>query len=302
MHADRRTIPGLVLAVIYLGGAILLGIVLAWVLFLLTEYTYTKLLSRSILLVAAIGLIPMWRYLRLSWVEIGLDLTTRDDALAWIKYLCVPYALAILFVVPVMFFFLVVGFRVVDVDFVFFDAPFFGMLGVLFISSALVAVFEETLFRGVMFTALRRTASFTTTALVSALVYALVHFLEPADISITQVDWSTGFVRVTDAFAGLNAVPQQWDAFLCLFLLGILFAWVRERFDLWCCIALHAAWVFALRFYKELTIRDIVNIYQPWVGEYDNFTGNLVSFWLIFAFVLLALYRQWQTELRKLVR
>lgn len=297
MQTERTTMPGLALAIIYLGSAIFLGIWLAWLLFVVTDYPYTKLLSRSILFFAALGLVPMWRYLGLSWVEIGMAPMSNKRPSGWLRYLSVPYALALVFVIPVMFFFLVVGFRVVDPDFVFFDASFFGMLLVLFLSAALVALFEEVLFRGVMFTALRRSTSFAATALITAAVYALVHFLEPADISITEVSWLTGFLRVGDAFSGLQVVPEQWDAVLCLFLLGILFAWVRERFDLWSCIALHAAWVFALRFYKELTVRDIVNVYRPWVGEYDNFTGNLVSFWLVFAFVLLALYRQWRVAL-----
>jgi hypothetical protein len=47
------------------------------------------------------------------------------------------------------------------------------------------------------------------------------------------------------------------------------------------CIAMHAAWIFFLRVYKEMTGRDV---YSPWgwlVGEHDNFTGVVVAIWLL---------------------
>ena len=83
------------------------------------------------------------------------------------------------------------------------------------------------------------------------------------------------------------------ESFFALFLLGLLFSWVRERFSLWACISLHAVWVMSLRIYKELTVRDVVHPMREWVGEYDNFLGEATAFWLIFCFVVIALRQQW---------
>ena len=71
--------------------------------------------------------------------------------------------------------------------------------------------------------------------------------------------------------------------------LGILLCWVRERAGLWWCIGLHIAWVFAIRVYKELTVRDIVNPYVGWTGAYDNFVGHAVTLWLVFLAVVIIL-------------
>jgi len=39
-------------------------------------------------------------------------------------------------------------------------------------------------------------------------------------------------------------------------------------------------------------VRDVVNPYQGFVGTYDNFVGHVVSIWLLFIFVVLALHRE----------
>ncbi len=272
---------------LYLLLVVLAGSLLGFGLFLLTDYPYEKLLSRSILLFSALGLYPVWRLYGLTATSIGL--LDSNQSIAGLARI---YAIGLVSILPLMLFFVVVGFRVWDPTVFIVSADFLRTSIVVFFSAWLVGVFEETLFRGVMFTALRRNKSFATAALVTSLLYAAVHFLTPAEEQLSDPSWLGGIPLVIGAFAGLFQTTGGWDSFVALTLLGLLFCWVREQLGLWAAIALHSAFVCGLRIFKELMIRDIVNPYAFLVGDYDHFVGILVAFWLLFGFVVIALYRQ----------
>ena len=227
----------------------------------------------------------MWRIAGLT--ASGIDLMP----LQWRSLLQV-YPLGVLMMLPLMLFFLVVQFRVIDDRVDYAGLEIWRLVVVAVASGVLVAVFEETLFRGVLFGVLRRAGSYALAASVVSILYASVHFLARDGGLVDTVAWYTGYGFVLGAFAGLADPSGYWDAFLALFLLSLLLCWVRENYGLWWCIGLHAAWVFAIRLFKELTVRDIYSPYASWVSSYDNFVGHLVSVWLIFIFVVLALSRR----------
>lgn len=257
------------------------------------DYTYQKILSRGVLLFVALGLIPVWRMAGLSAAGIGLS------PMEW-KPVMKAYPLGIVLLFPVMLFYLEVEYRVWDdrVDYAGLEFWRFIVLGIG--SGILVGVFEETLFRGVLFSVLRRSASFVTTTSVVAVLYASVHFLnggEPPspDIGSAVVPthaWYSGYTYVYDALVGFTDPLGALDSFIALCLLGVLLCWVRERVGLWWCIGLHAAWVFAIRCFKEVTVRDVHSPFQFWASSYDSFVGHLVSIWLVFIFLVIWLYRQ----------
>jgi len=198
----------------------------------------------------------------------------------------------LLVVMPLMLLFMVTGFRVVDDRIVYLGREFLGFVALAGGSAVLVGAFEEILFRGVLLTALSRVTGFAAAAVLASLLYAGVHFLGgQAEVS-GAITWYTGYLQVVGAFAQITAHNTAWDSFIALFLLGLLLSWVREHHGLWWCIGLHSVWVFAIRTFKEVTVRDVVNPYQVLVGDYDNFTGHAVSVWLLFIFVVLTLYRQ----------
>ena len=273
-----------VLLVLYLLAAVVVGSILAYLLAPALDYAYEKVLSRSVLLAAGLGLIPLWRMLGLSASSVGLSMLDG-------KQMSTAFVLGLLVMLPLMVFFIVIGFRVWDTRVVILSADFFSVCAVIFFSAWLVAIFEETLFRGVLQVGLRRVYGFTITALVVASLYAAVHFLR-SDSNLEPTLWG-GFAAVSGALGNMLSSSGHLDSFFALFLLGLLFSWVRERFSLWACISLHAVWVMSLRIYKELTVRDVVHPMREWVGEYDNFLGEATAFWLIFCFVVIALRQQW---------
>ncbi len=268
-----------------LGGAILAWLLAPWV-----EIPFMKLLTRSVLLFAALGLVPLWRLGGLTVTETGLR---PDNRRAFWRACRVGFLAGIAVILPIAVFFYVVGFRHPDPAVQVLSWSFAGLLAWLLVSAWLVAVFEEVLFRGVLYTWLRRYTPFLAAAGVSSALYASFHFLDPAEIEVAPAAWYTGLAHIADAFGGLAQLATQWDAWFALFLLGGLLCWVRQELGLWWAIALHASWVFVIRTYKELTVRDIFNRFQPWSGDFDNFTGGLVAGWLLFLFVVVALYRRW---------
>ena len=274
----------------YLLGTILTGSVLAWLLHDAIDVAYGKVLSRSVLLFAALGLIPLWRGLQLSATEIQLKPWRRQQFIG-------SYLAGIILVAPLMLCFLVTGFRVLDPDFLPWSLAFARTLTLALFGSVLVALFEECLFRGVGFTALRRQRSFATAAGVTSLFYAASHFLQQEIQTPTSIQWWSGAVVTYEALAGVSEMVNDWDSALCLFLLGWVLCVVRERLSLWVCIGLHAAWVLAIRVYKELTVRDVVNPYRDMVGDYDHFVGLAAAVWLCFLWVLLTLWQQHQANL-----
>jgi membrane protease YdiL (CAAX protease family) len=241
-------------------------------------------MSRGVLLFLAIGLYLFWRFGSLSTLEIGLhDFSWRQFLLA----IAIGWAM----VLPLMHVFLVIGFRAWDTRVDLLGADFISYVVLAVFSSLLVGLFEETLFRGLFLTALQRKLSVLSASLVVSVFYAVVHFYDRDVIAATPVSWYTGVIVVGEALTPLAHPAEYWDSFITLFLLGMLFCWVRYQANLWWCVGLHAAWVFAIKVYKELTVRDVYNSLEGFVGSYDNFVGHLASFWLLFAFVCIALYQ-----------
>ncbi|MCR9258397.1 MAG: CPBP family intramembrane metalloprotease [Pseudomonadaceae bacterium] len=281
----RATATALGLIAGYLFTATTLGSVLAWVLDGVLEFEYIKILSRGILLFAALGLIPLWRIAGLNAADLELRPINFSQLLK-------AYPLGLAVVAPLILFFMVSGFRVIDDRVDYSDADIWLFVLTALVSGLLVGVFEETLFRGVLFTVLRRTLGFMFSASVVGVLYSAVHFLDAQAIENISIRWYSGYAHVWAAFSGLASPAGYWDAFVALFLLGVFFCWIRERAGLWWCISLHAAWVFAIRLFKEVTVRDIYNPYEVLVSSYDNFVGLLVAFWLLFIFVVLWLARR----------
>ena len=264
---------GVFFASLYLTGAVLLGSLLAWATHDWMPVAYETVLSRSILLFAAIGLWLLWRWLGYSPADIGLDNFAQT-------HLLVSFAEGLLLILPIVIFFWAVGFRVriPEEQFVLLNL---GSTVPLFLASgALVALFEESLFRGVLFTAFNDRFGVLFAVVGSSVAYAAVHFLA-VDATEISPSWYSGFTYLFASVAGLAEPIAYWDSFVSLFLLGVLLCLIRRQFGLFACMGLHAAWVFVIRLQSEISDRDIVNPYAGLVGQYDNFTGHLVSVWLL---------------------
>lgn len=132
-----------------------------------------------------------------------------------------------------------------------------ALLGKLLLTATLtavaVALIEETLFRGVIFGALRRVWPLWAALLASAGIYSALHFL--ARVQHTgPVNWSAGLALLPQMTRGIIAAENLLPA-LSLLLAGLALGLANHRTgNLWFSIGLHAGWVFWLKVVKTVTV------------------------------------------------
>lgn len=126
---------------------------------------------------------------------------------------------------------------------------------------------EEWLFRGILLGLWLRFAKPFTAAIGSSLVFAFVHFLEPAK--------GTFLADPAHPLAGFQLVGKILEHFTdplffstdfaVLFGVGLILAWARLRTGaLWFSIGLHAGWVAAFKGYNLLYLAVAAHPLRPW--------------------------------------
>jgi membrane protease YdiL (CAAX protease family) len=150
-------------------------------------------------------------------------------------------------------------------------------------SGLAVGFIEETFFRGLMHSGMRRTLSFGTTALLTALLYAVMHFIKPADLGNAPFDVENATRMVIDGLSRPGDFAPIADSFVTLVIVGLFLSLVRERTGniLWA-IGIHAGWVMIIKLAKHLTDPTLTDgRASPWIGAgYDHITGWMASLWL----------------------
>jgi membrane protease YdiL (CAAX protease family) len=156
-----------------------------------------------------------------------------------------------------------------------------------------VSVLEEILFRGALFGILRKAWDWRAAALMSAMVYALAHFLQKADLP-GPVTWSSGLALLPAMFAPLADVQTAAPMFFNLTLVGCILALAYQRTGrLFFSIGLHAGWVFWL---KLTLFPDALKPgARPWLWGGENMLNGWVTL-PILAVVLLLVARMQPTH------
>jgi membrane protease YdiL (CAAX protease family) len=150
------------------------------------------------------------------------------------------------------------------------------------LSGLAVGFIEETMLRGVMFTAIARESGTRTAILLTSVIYSAVHFLSSYHIAADQVTSHSGIDLLAGMLQWFSTPLAMADAFLCLFAVGLVLASIRAKTgSIAACIGLHAGWVWVILFTHELTrpVRD-----QPLsflLSQFDGFIGWLVLAWTI---------------------
>ncbi len=156
----------------------------------------------------------------------------------------------------------------------------------------IVAVLEESLFRGLLFGAARKHGTIGSALVVTAFFYAGLHFIGGrGEIAAGDLRWSTGFELVPPALLQIFEVANL-DSFLALFAVSLFLSSVliETPRGIGYCIGLHAAWVFILKLTKRYTEVVPDGPFSFLVGSYDGVIGYLVATWLL-AITLVYSYR-----------
>lgn len=155
----------------------------------------------------------------------------------------------------------------------------------------LVALIEETFFRGAMQGALMRQNAPRLALFAIPAFYAAVHFLGRAtSVPADEVDALSGFTALGGFFT-LYAQPLRiLDAFVALYLVGLLLALVRQRWgDIARCIGLHAGFVTSIAVFRKISV-PASSEWSFLVGSFDGLVGTWIA--LLTALVCVALWLQ----------
>jgi uncharacterized protein len=141
-----------------------------------------------------------------------------------------------------------------------------------------VALLEETVFRGVMHTAVADESGPWAAALLTAPLFAILHFFAKARIPAPDVGWSSGFHLLSLSFAPLGHPALVLDSFLSWLLVGLILTLTRVLTgNIAAAIGLHAGWVVVLRMLQESTTTGAAAADSPWVGRFDG----LLGYWML---------------------
>jgi uncharacterized protein len=141
-----------------------------------------------------------------------------------------------------------------------------------------VALLEETVMRGAMHTAIERESGRWAAALLTAPLFAVLHFFAKARIAPEDVGWGSGFDLLLRSFAPLGQPSLVFDSFLSWLIVGLILSLTRVLTgNIAVAIGLHAGWVVVLRMLQESTTSGDAPAYSFWVGRFDG----LLGFWLL---------------------
>ena len=256
---------------VFLGGALLAP----WLFWLaqavipsLANSPFHRFVDRSLLGIALIGL---WPLLRSLGATSGRDLGLVPPIGQW-KKLGGGFLLGFVSLAVVAGIVLAFGVRQFD------GALTAGKIATKLLgaaaTAAIVAVLEEILFRGAIFGAFKRVFNWKFAAVLSSMIYAIVHFLARTRLA-GPVTWLSGLQLLPQMLAGFAEWHAIVPGFFNLTLAGLLLAWAYQRTgNLYFSIGLHAGWIFWLKSYGTVT-RAAAGAANGWWG-----TDKLIDGWL----------------------
>jgi len=162
-------------------------------------------------------------------------------------------------------------------------------------SGIVVALLEETVVRGAMHTAIERESGPWAAALLTASLYAVLHFFAKTRIAPEDVGWGSGFDLLMRSFSPLAEPKLVFDAFLSWLIVGLILSMTRVLTgNIAVAIGLHAGWVVVLRMLQEGTESGVAARHSFWVGRFDGLLGYWLLPWGIGIAIALWLTRaQW---------
>ena len=167
-------------------------------------------------------------------------------------------------------------------------------------SGVVVALLEETVVRGAMHTAIERESGPWAAALLTAVLYAVLHFFAKSRIAPQDVGWGSGFDLLLRSFAPLGQPALVFDSFLSWLIVGLILSLTRVLTgNIAVAIGLHAGWVVVLRMLQEATTSGEAPRFAFWVGRFDGLLGYWMLPWGVCIAAALCLTRaHWLPQAR----
>jgi membrane protease YdiL (CAAX protease family) len=264
------------IAAVFIGGALLapwlyrLAQLFAHSFPQIAHAPFHRFMDRSFLLFALLGLWPVLRSLgATSWRDLGIVPPYGHWNKLFGGLLLGLFSLAAVAGIAIGF----GGRGVVQ------DLAAHKVVGIIFSATgtaAVVATLEEILFRGGIFGGLRRVLYWPFALAISCAVYAIVHFLQRAELA-GPVAWNSGLALLPQTLGGFADFHALVPGFFSLALAGVLLGLAYQRTgNLYFSIGLHAGWIFCLQIYGHVTVQAPQAAIWFWGG------GKMTDGWLAF--------------------
>jgi len=260
---------------IYLGVVLLLAAQLFFPVFQAVDAYWElrpdRVFHRLILLIAVLG---FWPFLKLLGINNRYALGYTLAPLPFVRTVLIGLAVGTGIMALHAAVLLLLGVRIFSPETVRFGDWMYllasGLLG-----GVLVALIEESFFRGAMQYHLRYSNSLLLTLVFTSLFYAAVHFIHPPEPAAgAPVDWRSGWTMLEGMLHPFKNFAGLIDSFAALFMAGLLLALVRERSgSLALCIGIHAGWIMMIRLTRGVSseVADSPNAFL--IGSYDGVIG-----------------------------
>jgi membrane protease YdiL (CAAX protease family) len=227
----------------------------------------------------------------LVWLCRHLNLKTKQDlglGLPWRRFLSQSLLWGVIGMATAAVgaaFLLLTHLRVLDAEFIPSAANFAHILLIGIGSGISVALLEETVFRGAMHTAIERESGPWVAALLTAPLFAVLHFFAKVRIPAEDVGWGSGFDLLARSFAPLSHPALVFDSFLSWLVVGLVLSLTRNLTgNIAVAIGLHGGWVVVLRMLQQATTTGSSAggspdsaAYAAWVGRFDG----LLGYWML---------------------
>lgn len=271
-------------------------ILLTWPLYeLLTptfDFKFHRIANRLGMVVLLIGFLLVARRLALAdRRSLGFGLERR----AFLREMLIGLALGVATMLPVGLIMFGLDLRTLRAD-LGIDASLLVHLLIGGLATGLaVAFIEETFLRGAMHTGIARDAGPRTAILLTALLYASLHFVGRYRVPVEELGADSGLRYVLGTLAGFARPLEILDAWLALFAVGVLLGMVRSiTGNIAACIGLHAGWVWVISLLRETTQPVEGNPARFLLSQFDGVVG-----WLVLAWTLLIGWVLWRGYSRR---
>lgn len=201
------------------------------------------------------------------------------------------FFLSLILLLPLLIFFNIANIRKIDANINIFNIDFFYSLLFAFFISFIISLVEESFFRGILIQKNKnaKISSIINIIIFSSFVYSLFHFIKIPLIIEDEILWSTGLIKLIDAFSNFHKLVVI-DSAITLIIFGIFLGVIRIYYNtISYGIGIHAGFVFTIKIYKQNSSVDFESEYNFLLGSYDHFTGHLASTWiatLLFIYII----------------
>ena len=149
------------------------------------------------------------------------------------------------------------------------EAYIFRKVFQIILGGLFIGFFEEILFRGFIFNALRKSGGLILGILLSSFFFSIIHFMRPVDPEVMN-RWYSGFLLFGDLFAraGRDFFQEAGTLFCMGVVLATLSYWMKS---VYVAVGLHAGWVWVMMFFRLFTENqnNLVWLYgtNDWVSK-----------------------------------